>query len=256
MNKPTTAPAASGRVSWRRYLPPLIFLGWWDMFTRLFGGGTYQNYLHPKLGWLILLGWVITALFLVGAMAALLARKHAIVPRSTAEALVLIVPFFYVFLGTDTGLRSGALSGRVLWNVFDGLPPPPAAASAEADDIVSAKELNLLQLWNMARSKEAPPQCVSISGMYYRDQKAPVGTFLLFRYALSCCAADAQPVMIPVRVQKYNVFTNDAWVRVEGTVSIFTNTQGIVIPLVGALHTQCIPSPSRKEQYLYPTMSW
>lgn len=256
MNKPALTPSTGAPSLWRRYLPPLVFLGWWEMFIRLLGGGTYQNYLHPKLGWLILLGWTITGLFVVGLLTALLARRKGVVPRSTAEALVLVLPLFYVLIGTDTGLRSGALSGRVLWNVFEGLPPVSAPALPAGGHGSPATEMNLLQVSNMASGKTSPTPCVATSGMYYRDHKAPGGAFVLFRYVLSCCAADAQPVIIPVRTQIREEFTNDTWVGVEGAVSIFTNARGVAIPLIEATRTQCIPVPPRNEQYLYPMMGW
>ncbi|MFB5193210.1 TIGR03943 family putative permease subunit [Alicyclobacillus fastidiosus] len=59
---------------------------------------------------------------------------------------------------------------------------------------------------------------VSITGFVYHPPRFPYNTFILTRYFIFCCIADAEPVGILVQSQKSQTLTNDEWVSVNGKI--------------------------------------
>lgn len=57
---------------------------------------------------------------------------------------------------------------------------------------------------------------VDVSGFIFSPQYLPENTFLVSRFVIRCCAADATPVGLNVEYEWDNEFKTDEWVRVIG----------------------------------------
>jgi uncharacterized membrane protein YcgQ (UPF0703/DUF1980 family) len=75
------------------------------------------------------------------------------------------------------------------------------------------------------------------------------GVFLAFRFAITCCAADARPVSVLVKPAEPFEFKEGQWARVEGVVAPKELGASFVVLLEGA-HLRLIRTPS--EPYAYP----
>jgi uncharacterized repeat protein (TIGR03943 family) len=91
---------------------------------------------------------------------------------------------------------------------------------------------------------------VTTEGMVYRSVKNGGNTFMLFRFAIVCCAADALPLAVTVKSTAADILNNDAWVRVEGIFAIET-LKGKQVTSITADVIQSIPQPPPEKRYLF-----
>jgi len=59
-------------------------------------------------------------------------------------------------------------------------------------------------------------QKVGAIGFVVRNEKAPADQFLLVRFQIVCCAADASPLAVPVQWAEAHTLENNQWVKVFG----------------------------------------
>jgi putative membrane protein len=77
----------------------------------------------------------------------------------------------------------------------------------------------------------------------------PADQFLISRFVISCCAADAFAVGIPVQWGSASEFEANTWVQVEGLVEA-TEFNGLKTPLVLASNVETVRAP--EQPYLFP----
>ena len=138
-------------------------------------------------------------------------HDHRHVPR---VGWLLVVPLVVLLLvappalGADAASREPAPLPRYQGSTF-----PPLDAGADGVAPLGLTEFVDRALWDDAQSVEDQP--VRLTGLVVHDDDAPDG-FLLTRFVVSCCAADAIPVQIGVVGGGRPV--QDSWVEVEGTL--------------------------------------
>ena len=87
-----------------------------------------------------------------------------------------------------------------------------------------------------------------VRGFVYRDERFPTGTFMVSRFLLSCCVADAVPIGLAVRWPEADFLEDDAWVWVSGEFSIETFLDERVLLLIAA---EVVPAEQPPQPYLY-----
>lgn len=90
---------------------------------------------------------------------------------------------------------------------------------------------------------------IELSGFVYRQDDFPSDQFVVARFGVTCCTADALPYGVMVTLPNAKDYPNDTWVKVKGTISK-TMYQGEDIILVDVKKIQKIPEP--KSPYVYP----
>lgn len=91
-------------------------------------------------------------------------------------------------------------------------------------------------------------QKVNIKGFVINSSKLPANYIMLSRFIITCCAADAYPVALPVKLTSdRQVYAQDNWLQVKGkmTVETLNNTRQLVI---AATEIQPIPVPKNPYQ--------
>lgn len=83
---------------------------------------------------------------------------------------------------------------------------------------------------------------VMVEGMIYRPKGLPAGHIVLYRFAITCCAADAIHVAILVASEDAAKLPADRWVRIRGRMEK-TQFRGLDIPLLRAESVEPIPTP-------------
>lgn len=88
---------------------------------------------------------------------------------------------------------------------------------------------------------------VDIEGFIIHDPKLPQNYLLVARFSITCCAVDAYPVALPVKIEgSRERFPPDTWVRVQGEaiVTSFPNTQQQRQIAIAAHNIDMIPTPA------------
>ncbi len=96
----------------------------------------------------------------------------------------------------------------------------PGADAAGAEPVVEAKPALPVNLLQIGRGlAEFKGERIVTEGMYFRGERVPRLHFVLFRFSITCCAADAMPLSVLVKdAPQMPDVDVDQWVRVEGVV--------------------------------------
>jgi uncharacterized repeat protein (TIGR03943 family) len=131
--------------------------------------------------------------------------------------------------------------------------PLTAGATAPVQRALAPTDRTVLD-WVRAFNAAGDPQTFAgepadVVGWVYHDARLPADQFLVSRFAVTCCAADAVAVGVLVRWPGAARLDNDAWVRVTGPVEVDLFA-GRATPLVTAAGVEGVAAPA--QPYLYP----
>lgn len=91
---------------------------------------------------------------------------------------------------------------------------------------------------------------VNITGFVFKSDQLPSNMFLAARFIISCCAVDARPVGLPVKLEGWEkTFNTDEWVSVTGRFVIENINGSDVLIVVPDEAPQKIAMPTRP--YIY-----
>lgn len=90
---------------------------------------------------------------------------------------------------------------------------------------------------------------VRLSGFVYRDDSMNARQFVVGRFSVQCCSADAAPFGVLVEYDRAGLYAVDEWVDITGTIGR-TKLEGMELMVVKATQVAKIKPP--KEQYVYP----
>jgi putative membrane protein len=92
-------------------------------------------------------------------------------------------------------------------------------------------------------------QQADVIGFVYHDPRLPAGQFMVSRFAITCCVADAFAIGMVVETKGAETPAENTWVRVKGPVQS-TNLGGHQMALIAADSIQDAPPPA--QPYLFP----
>ena len=220
--------------------------------------GSLGYYINLRYGWLTLVAIaclaVLAVVLLAGALRPGGRGAGERVPLGWLGVALLALPVALALvpprpLGTD------AMANRALQ-----LASVPAAAgvsvTAEArfgDDTAPRTVFDWLVLFHQADSGAADldrfaGRAARVRGFVYRDERFPTGTFMVSRFLLSCCVADAAPIGLAVRWPDADFLDDDAWVWVSGEFKVEVFLDERVPVLVAA---EVTPAEQPPQPYLY-----
>jgi uncharacterized repeat protein (TIGR03943 family) len=230
----------------RRYWVAAAYLLWAGVLAWLLITGRYQSFLRPGF-WALLL-WALVVFLFLGA--ALIWPKRPLHTGNGSAALwvrigVLTVPLIYMFGSQDQPLGSHALKNRF----FEPRYMERLAKSSPETNETENPRITLLEILQNFKAYEG--RRIITEGMVHRDEVVPPGHFLVFRFLIVCCAADALPAGALVSHQEVDSFEQDSWVRVEGVLGL-EKVGDLVFPLIRADRITRIDPP--KDPYLFPPL--
>jgi putative membrane protein len=226
-------------------LPGLVVLLWIDAYLWLLKDGHYKAFLQQKLWPLLLVGISVLLLFLYSFMfrdvgsVSVFRRKEAWI---RAAVISLPVVFLYAVYGENLG--ADALANRT-----DGLNyMVDVSGFGNRRPLTGDRDLTVLEI--VKNLKRLESNRVTTIGSVYRDQNVPEGHFMLFQFAIFCCAADAVPIWVLVKTGGNIDLEDETWVKVEGLLElkVFHEKK---IPVIRAERIIPIPDPPPEAQYLF-----
>lgn len=257
------------------YLRATAVAAWGLSFAWLLLSGQLTTYLSPSLWWLALGGLIMALAFMVGLFVTTgtdLFHTHSSPTNAISRFAIMCFPLAYMMMGSPArSLGSHDLQNRSLDELFAGRPTkqanaqpaqPPKASQPSASQAaaappsepadpaapVSFDEMNIM---NIVYDLMEPDDVLHVEtvGMFGRSSRVPAGHGVLFRFVMTCCAADAQPVAVVLKADDLADLAEDQWIRVTGTARL-TEVDGRERPLLTAESVEKIDPPSNP--YLSP----
>ncbi|MBK8020222.1 MAG: TIGR03943 family protein [Chloroflexi bacterium] len=256
---------ADGAQTVQLWLKAAILLGLGLYFVYNILTGNLTNYINLRFAWL---SYVAAALFLIIGLYSIwhlltAHRKghahehndqhdhdhahegHSHGAISWPVLAIVSVPLLLGTLIPSRPLGAEAVSGGV--NVS-------AVESAEVTTLsIPALERNVLD-WLRAFNREADMarfdgEPVDVVGFIYREPTFADDQFMVARFTVSCCVADASAIGLAVQSQDTASLEQGSWVRVQGTLHL-ADFRGERLPVVQAERIDRVDQP--EHPYLYP----
>jgi putative membrane protein len=234
----------------RLKLPLLLLLA---LFVyRQLSSGAIHYYINRRFVWLIWLAlWVLGILIagdrIVRRLHVESGPEHDHGPTWRAAGL-LLVPLVLGLLVPPQPLGTAALAHRDLNLALQVALVAPSDAIHYATEQRDFDLLDWLLLFQQEGEAAISGQAAELTGFVYRRSNLAPDTWLLNRYVISCCAADAIPVGIAVRAPGSVAPSNDQWVRVVGRFSVEVQ-DGQLSPIL--LADAVTPVDQPEHPYLY-----
>ena len=208
---------------------------WAGLFWFLLLSGRTSLYLSSRTAWVVPVGAVALTIGALGRLAT--ARTDAPAePLTRGWGLaVVILPVAVILALPPKALGSYAASRRSL----------ATGAVASAPNLEAGEEVTFASVAAAGWSEEARRALVSragtsvtFDGIVTRRDGQPADEFMLTRFIVSCCVADALSVQVRVVGAPPGRFREDQWVRVSG--SFYPVGREVV---VDASSIRAIPQP-------------
>jgi len=222
MNHTDSECSPAERLSWWELWP---MLGWGVFVVYLYLEGRMVYFLRPAYGYLAVAGGVLLlAIFAYGWFLRWRSLRHEAAserapPRPPSvwhyvRSLAFLAPLVVGFSLPERGLNALAALQRGAGD------PAMLAKLAAQQQLAEAREERgygwTTVLGVAQRLKSPKAQKVGALGFVVRDKETAADRFLLVRFLITCCAADASPLAVPVRWLEAHTLENNQWVKVFG----------------------------------------
>ena len=229
----------------------LVCLGVFFIYS--IASGNLSNYINQRFAWL---SYVAAGLFLLlgvaNAVDLLLHRDYALLDRShspitwTVIAIVAI-PLMLGVLVPSRPLGSAAAAGSVSLSLSAA---SVTKATTFTTDPLKWNVLDWLRAFHMSDDVNSlNGKQANVIGFVYREGTFPDNEFMIERFAVSCCVADASALGLPVISDKASQYPADTWVQIKGTLKV-GKFKGDNWPILQAVSIEKIGQPAHP--YLYP----
>jgi putative membrane protein len=220
--------------------------------------GTVLYYINERF---VLLTWLAVGGFLlVGASYYLIsdqqshahAHNHAHDNLTAIGLLVVMSPLLFGWLIPPRPLGAAAMENREvnldsMGSLASVAPPHPGDALG-----LGSADKNILD-WLSEFQRSTDPAALdgeeaSVIGFVYRDERFGPDTFMVARFTVSCCVADAAPIGLIVHWPDAAELPTDQWVEVRGHFAA-GDFNGVQLPILMA--DEIIPTEPPAQPYLY-----
>lgn len=269
-----------------RFLTAGVLAVWGTVLLTIFFTGRICAYLHPTFQPLALVaGCALVGFAFLVLIAPETANVHGSAARSSVgsvlASLILVVPLLLAFSTTSDSFGASAVANRIYVQDLAQLPGArlPAAAQSSSpvepalpDDGSPSAKANQDDQFSLPKNKLGQIQAQVVDFLYATQlpevrvelenkpvevvgQLMPAKTnnpkgnrYVLIRMLMTCCAADAQPVALPIEPQRKPDLPDMTWVKVTGKAG-FPVEGGQHKPLIQDAVIEKIDPPG--EPFLY-----
>ncbi len=239
------------------WIKALLLIGLGVYFVYNIGSGNILNYVNVRFAWL---SYVAAALFLlIGAFSIwhLLrdhdheeehdhaGHDHVHTPISWGVLALLAVPLVLGTLIPSQPLGAEAVSGNLTSSAAT-----VGSATVQTFNVppLQRNVLDWLRAFNTADTKQFNGQPADLIGFVYTEPSFDKNEFMIARFSITCCVADATAIGLPVYWEKA-VPAQGQWIEVKGTFNQGT-FKGSQTPVLQADTIDQVAQPTHP--YLYP----
>jgi uncharacterized repeat protein (TIGR03943 family) len=253
------------------WLDVLAIAAWGILMLKYWLTGKLNLLIHPNYFWLVIAGGL--GLLIVGGLKGweLLRRRYAI--RSSPQHITLFPPGFSSTLLLAAAILGLLITPRVFASqtaIQRGVTDFLGATRSQPQAFRSSVRPEERSLLDWVRTLNVYPepdayagQKVNLQGFVIHSPELPQEYLLLSRFVITCCAADAYPVGLPVKLngnkaaessdrflpaQNRQIYLPDTWLEVEGKM-ITENLGGKRQLTIQASSLKQIPEPKNPYDY-------
>jgi uncharacterized repeat protein (TIGR03943 family) len=199
-----------------RIIATVVLGSWASLFWFLILAGRSALFVSTRVQWVVPFGAILLTAATLGrlAMIRVTGAYQPLRSRDAWAAVLMIFPVVTVLVLPATSLGSFAVTKRASL-VQTGI-------SASASDIASGS-ITLIDVAAAQTSKEGSQalaarggETATFVGFVTAIPGNPPGEFMLTRYYITCCIADAQTIEVHVVDAPTGKFQQDDWVKVTG----------------------------------------
>lgn len=253
-----------------RWFHAAVFAAWTIFPLYLLISRRYMTFLRPEFGILLALAGFIAMGFVI---AAVVRPKTTTVDTSAVlRALVLLVPILYYVIMPQTVLGNHAVKKRFIGvdsrsvnlqtpaepasqepAVSADVPVAAVAEETEAEPSQPQESMTERTLLEVLRTPDSyKGKQVRVMGMIMRDEtfKSYFGgrDTAVYRFLITCCVADALPLVIPLDLNEPTTLANDQWVWISGVFDLVT-IDNVLVPIILEPKIEPVEAPS--DPYLF-----
>jgi len=171
---------------------------------------------------------------------------------SDIPAVALVILAIPLLLGTFVPVRplsTSSLSTRGM-----GLSAPASIGQQSVQTMEIAPDdrtvLDWIKIFNYNTDLSSYlGKSANVIGFVYHDPRLKTGQFMVGRFAITCCVADAFAIGMAVDWPDSTNLVDNSWVDVKGAVDVVT-IDGQKVPLIHAQGVNPVQAPD--QPYLYP----
>jgi len=249
------------RFSGSLWLDVLAFATWGVLLLRYWIGGKLNLLIHPNYRWLV----IVTGIALIGiagfrALQLFQAYRQqrpiatvshvSLFPRGWSSTLLLTA----AILGLTITPRAFTSQTALQRGVSDFLPitrsqPQTFRGSTRPEDRTLVGWVRTLSVYPEPDNYIGQPVKVKGFVVYPPNAELPAQYLLIARFIVTCCAADAYPVGLPVKLTKdRKEYPPDTWIEVKGQMIVeeLNNQRQLTI---NATAIATIPEPENPYEY-------
>jgi uncharacterized repeat protein (TIGR03943 family) len=227
----------------------LIGLGLYFVYNIV--SGNLANYINARFAWL---SYVAAGIFLLLGLHSLYiqtrgetARSIRHQPVSTLTLFITSIPLILGTLVPSQPLGIEAINGSIstMSGAIGGPGPSAFTIPPEQRNV-----LDWLRAFNSAGDyNELNGLPADVIGFVYVEPTFGEDQFMVARFTVSCCVADASAIGLPVAWAEAASLPQGEWVRVRGALQV-GEFRGDVMPILQAESIEIVEQP--KHPYLYP----
>lgn len=209
---------------WPTFWDALALLLWGLMLLRYWWSGRLSVLLHPDYHWLAIgAGWVLVLLAGWRTLALFQAPKKydnaghiALFPRRWSLMVLLAIAVFGLIYVPRPFASDAALARGIADPV--GLTRSQPQRFARNTPPAERSVIDWIRLLNVYPEPDAyTDQPVNVTGFVIHPPEWDDNYLMVARFVLTCCAADAYPVGLPVKLTGDRTeFAPDSWISVQG----------------------------------------
>jgi putative membrane protein len=200
---------------------------------------------------------ILSAFALAGLLGWLLLPQHSGGAKSwnlaadlpLASLLIFSLPIIIGLAAPEQPLNSSSLNTRGV-----SLNASMSISQNSSDTLTFQQDDRTILDWVKLFNYESDPSIyigedVNVIGFVYHDPRLPEGEFMVSRFIITCCVADAFALGMPVDWQQNTLFEDNTWINVQGTLDEM-QIGDQTVPMVHATSIQTMAAP--EQPYLYP----
>jgi putative membrane protein len=221
----------------------LVLASWAVLFWWLMATGRTSLFLSSRTAWLVPSGAILLTLAAVGRLASARVDHPDPITRRESWALgVIALPVVLLLAMPPVTLGTYAIGKRATF-VGSGVGDSVRVVSGPLDfvDVAAAQSFDDAAKVLATRAGEE----IMLDGIVSEDTGLPPDEFMLTRFIVTCCTADATIAQVRVVGAPPGAFAPDDWVQVTGRVYPIGRDV-----LVAADAIEAIPAPA--DPYLTP----